>query len=59
MWSQNYDHASIGRHALKHPKIHHRVLAVLANNIQLKMTAMCSRKAQIHGQFCDGLQWKH
>lgn len=38
-------HASIGRHAVKNPKIRQRVLAVLANDIQREMKVICSRKA--------------
>lgn len=38
-------HTSIGRHAVKNPKSHQKVLAVLANDIQREMTVVCSRRA--------------
>ena len=38
-------HASIGRHAVKNPKVRQRVLEILANDIQREMIAMCPRRA--------------
>ena len=34
-------HASIGRHAVTNPKIRQRLLAVLANDFQCEITAIC------------------